>query len=480
MITQSSTLAIVATFGAAMFTASAVRRRSSGVDLFLVAGRSVGTLVGAMSVASTWIWAPALFIAAQKTFQQGLPGLMWFTVPNVLCLVMFAFLATRIRKLFPEGYTLPQYIASRFDNRTHAIYLFAFLSLQVCSLGVQLIAGASLLNAMSGLPYGFGVMALAVMFTSYSLIDGLRSSIRTDLLQMLLILTGIAVLVPLSVVKGGGLSTLTKGLSGFNGAYGNLFDPYVAYTFGITVTIGLMSGPVGDQQHWQRAFAFREGKAFNGYLIGALIFAVVPLMMSLLGFIAAGNPEAAPAVLAGEYPAQQVGPEVIRTLLPPWGLVAFMVIILSGLASTGDSALCAGGSLITVDIYRKYFNPNASDASVLHVARLSVLGISIAAVGVSLIPGITILSLFLFYGTLRSSTLMPTLIILFKEKVTSTGVFWGMLLAMTFGLPVYLLGEMIGNVHLKVSANIGIVLISFILPFLSAEVKEKDSLQKNE
>jgi len=297
---------------------------------------------------------------------------------------------------------------------------------------------------------------------------------------MLLILTGIAVLVPLSVVKGGGLSTLTKGLSGFNGAYGNLFDPYVAYTFGITVTIGLMSGPVGDQQHWQRAFAFREGKAFNGYLMGALIFAVVPLMMSLLGFIAAGNPEAAPAVLAGEYPAQQVGPEVIRTLLPPWGLVAFMVIILSGLASTGDSALCAGGSLITVDIYRKYFNPNASDASVLHVARLSVLGISIAAVGVSLIPGITILSLFLFYGTLRSSTLMPTLIILFKEKVTSTGIFWGMLLAMTFGLPVYLLGEMIGNVHLKVSANIGIVLISFILPFLSAEVEEKDSLQKNE
>jgi len=128
MISQLAAYTILFTFGATMFTTSTVSRRSKGLDLFLVAERSVGTWTGAMSVASTWIWAPALFLAAQKAYQQGLPGLMWFTVPNVGCLVLFAFLAPRIRKVFPKGYTLPQYIASRFDAKTHIIYLF-FISL---------------------------------------------------------------------------------------------------------------------------------------------------------------------------------------------------------------------------------------------------------------------------------------------------------------------------------------------------------------
>ncbi len=480
MISQLTTLAAVTGFGIAMFTAGAVKRRVIGLDIFLVADRKIGTWTGAMSVASTWIWAPALFIAAQKAYQQGLPGLMWFTVPNVGCLVMFAFIAPRIRRAFSRGYTLPEYVAGRFDKKCHAVYLFSFICLQVCALAVQLIAGAALLNVMSGLSYAAGVLLLAVTFTSYSLIDGLRASIRTDLFQMILIFAGMAILIPTAVVKGGGWSAVVSGFDGFNGKFGSVFDPYVAYTFGITVTIGLMSGPVGDQQHWQRAFAFKEGKTCKGYLLGALIFAVVPLGMSILGFIGAANPDAAHAVYSGSVPAQQVGPEVIRTLLPPWCLFIFMIMILCGLASTGDSALCAGGSLVAVDIFRRYLRPEASDAEMLKISRLAVLGISLLAAGISLVPGVTILSLFLFYGTLRSSTLMPTLVMIFKKNVPAWGMFWGILPAMAFGLPAYLYGEFTRNIHFKVSANIGIVLISLLLPLMAGFTCKAEAGQAKE
>ena len=124
-----------------------------------------------------------------------------------------------------------------------------------------------MLNAIGGVPYWAGVLALAVAFTSYSLIDGLESSIRTDVFQMLIIAAGIGVLVPMAVSAGGGVDTLVAGLGGFDGNYSSPFNAHVAYTFGITVTIGLMSGPVGDQMHWQRAFAFQEGKEFRGYLL---------------------------------------------------------------------------------------------------------------------------------------------------------------------------------------------------------------------
>ncbi len=469
VLSQITALVILIGFGAAMFMVSTTHRRFETLSLnrFLVADRSVGIWTGAMSVASTWIWAPALFIASQKAYQQGMPGLMWFTVPNVGSLILFAFLAPRIRALFPKGYTLPQYMATRFDSKTHIVYIFCFLALQICSMAVQLIAGGALLHAVGGIPYVPAALILALIFTSYSLIDGLQTSIKTDLIQMGIIILGMLILIPQAVNNGGGFSTICSGFAGFNGAFENLFDPHVAYSFGITVTIGLMSGPVGDQQHWQRAFAFRKDKVFHGYLLGAVIFAVVPLGMSLLGFLAAGNPDAAPAVHAGTLSAQQVGTEVIKTLLPPWGTAIFMMMILAGLASTGDSALCAGGSLVTVDIFRNYMNSDASDERLLWITRVAVVGTAAVAVGIALIPGVTILSLFLFYGTLRSATLMPTIIVLFSKTVSSWGIFWGILLAVAFGLPLYLLGQFSGNIHLKVGANIGILLISLALPMIS-------------
>jgi Na+/proline symporter len=467
-MSPATAISIVGAFGLTMLAATMVRRYSRGIELFLVSERSVGTVVGAMSVAASWIWAPALFIAAQKAFQEGIAGLMWFTVPNVGCLVLFAFLARRIRLVFPRGYTLPEYVGKRFDSRTHLVYLFCFLSLQICSMAVQLIAGAAMLKAISGVPYSAGVLLLALVFTSYSLVDGLHSSIRTDVAQLFIIFVGMGVVVPVAVANGGGFAAVIAGLGGFDGTHGSVFDPHVAYTFGITVTIGLMSGPVGDQQHWQRAFAFARGKVLRGYLLGAALFAVVPVTMGLLGFLAAGNHEAAPLVASGAASAQQTAPEVVATLLPWWGMTLYTLIILAGLASTGDSALCAGGSLIAVDVYRRYINPQATEGEMLRGSRFAVLLLGLAAVGVALIPGITILSLFLFYGTLRSSTLMPTIVMLYRKSVPAWGMFWGITLAILVGLPLYLIGELTGNVDLKIVANIGILLVSLFMPLAAS------------
>lgn len=456
----------LAAFGLAMVGTGIGVRRVPGLEPFLVARREVGVWAGAMSAAATWIWAPALFIAAQKAYQQGLAGLFWFAVPNVGALVLFAFLARRVRAVFPRGYTLPEFVAQRLDSRCHKVYLFTFLSLQICSLAVQLIAGAAVLETFGGVGYTLGVLILAAGFTSYSLLDGLRASIRTDLLQMAIILAGMAALIPLAAGAAGGWETVRSGFAGAGGRFPHIWDGRVAYSFGVTVTIGLLSGPVGDQQHWQRAFAFREGAVFRGYLLGALIFALVPLGMSVPGFLAAGLPAAAPGVHAGLLPAQQVGPEVIRTLLPSWGMALFLLMILSGLASTGDSALCAAGSLAAVDGYRRYLRPEADGAALLRAGRVAILAAAVLAAGIALTPGITILTLFLFYGTLRSATFPATLLLLYRKALSPDAVFWGAALAILLGMPTYLAGELLDNVHLKVAANIGILVVAGGLPLL--------------
>lgn len=73
-------------------------RKGDGKEDFYVGNHKLGTVSSAMSIAATWIWAPALFTSAEKAYTNGAPGLFWFLVPNVLCLLFFIPFARRIRK----------------------------------------------------------------------------------------------------------------------------------------------------------------------------------------------------------------------------------------------------------------------------------------------------------------------------------------------------------------------------------------------
>ena len=77
---------------------------------FLLADRNVGLISGSFSMAVSWIWAPAIFICSLQAYQNGLAGIFWFTVPNVLCFFIFAPFALRLRQEMPDGYTFTEYI----------------------------------------------------------------------------------------------------------------------------------------------------------------------------------------------------------------------------------------------------------------------------------------------------------------------------------------------------------------------------------
>ena len=59
------------------------------------------------SIASTWIWSPAIFVASSKAYYDGIWGFLMFLIPNILTLVLFAYFAEMVRKN-KEGFTLVQ------------------------------------------------------------------------------------------------------------------------------------------------------------------------------------------------------------------------------------------------------------------------------------------------------------------------------------------------------------------------------------
>lgn len=442
------TLIVLLAYAVVMFGATVLMTKKEGnVEKFCVGNRNIGWGISALSIAATWIWAPALFTSTENAYTKGFAGLFWFLAPNVLCLILFIPFAKRIREEMPEGITLSGYMHEKYrSGAVKNVYLFQLGALSALSTGVQLLAGSKILSMLTGIPFAAMTVIMAVIAFSYSQFSGIRASILTDAIQMVFMLAASIGFVAFGVKNGGGIETLLTGLGGAAGDAGGLFSERgweIFLGFGLPTTIGLISGPFGDQCFWQRAFCVRKDRIGRAFLIGALLFGIVPLSMGILGFIGAGMGYAVTDIGVINF-------ELISALLPAWAVIPFLFMIISGLLSTIDSNLCAVSSL-TTDIFRK----NTMGKTKLSMALLLAAGIAVAN-----IPGLTVTHLFLMYGTLRASTLLPTIFTLKGIRLAPQGIVAGVITAMAIGLPVFGYGNINGIAIYKTAGSLLTVFLS--------------------
>lgn len=438
------------------------KRKANNNGSFHTADRNIGGIIAALSIAATWIWAPALFVSGNQAYTNGVPGLFWFLVPNVLCLIIFIPFAKKIREEMPEGVTLSGYMAKKYKSeKVKKVYLFQLGSLSVLSTAVQLLAGSQVLSLITGAPFWLMTILLAVIAFSYSQISGIKASVTTDVIQIIFILVGCALILPLSLNNTGGISSIVNGLSGATGEFSSLFDNkgiQVFLSYGLPTAIGLISGPFGDQSFWQRTFSIKKKRIGKAFFFGALIFGLVPLAMGLVGYIAAGSgfKAADPSMVNFEF---------ISSVLPSWIIIPFLFMIISGLLSTVDSNLCSAASL-TVD-RRKEETPKEN----LRTSKIVMVLLLLVSIGIANIPSITVTHLFLFYGTLRATTLLPTVLTLKGKKLSEKGVYIGVICSLVIGLPIFAYGSFAGDALFKTIGSLAAVLISGAVALITTKAE---------
>lgn len=450
---MSKGLLILITYAAVMLIATvAMTKKEKNVERFCVGNRDANWLLSALSIAATWIWAPSLFVSTEKAYTSGIVGLFWFLVPNVLCLVLFIPFAKRIRRQMPDGITLSGYMQERYrSDGVKRAYLFQLVGLSVLSTGVQLLAGSQILGAVTGLPFWMLTVILAGIAFSYSQFSGIKASMLTDAIQMVFMLLACGLFLIFGI-RNGGAGSLARGLAGVSGEYSSLFSGRgieVFLAFGLPTAVGLISGPFGDQSFWQRAFAVKEQHIGRAFLLGALLFGIVPLSMGILGFIGAGI----------GYHAKDLGVinfEIITRLFPAWAVIPFLFMIISGLLSTVDSNLCAVSSL-TTDIFSK---------KDLKKTKTAMLFLLVAGILIANIPGLTVTHLFLFYGTLRASTLLPTVLTLKGVHLIPKGITSGIAASLAVGLPIFAYGTVLNSGIYKTIGSLVTVLLGGLVALI--------------
>lgn len=444
-------------FLAMIATVSFLRKKETTKSGYLVADRNAPWIITAFSMAVTWVWAPSMFTASEKAYTQGFAGVFWFVVPNVLTLILFAFFAKKMRQLRPEGWTFSSYIQEKYSNRAHNMFLIESFGLQVCSMAVQLLAGAVIFHKITGMNFFLTTVILATVPLLYTFTTGLRASILTDFVKMGFIILVLLLGLPI-MASNVGIETLFKGIGGISGDFGSLFSKggiAVMLSFGIPTTIGLLSGTFGDQMFWQRTFAVEKTKVKKTMILAGLIFGIVPISLSLFGFFAAG---------AGLpiQDTQLVNVASVIAFTPKWFLYLFFLLIVSGLISTVDSILCAVSSVAGHDLVVR-FAKDKSDVNSVRIGRATMIIVTILGIGVANIPGIQITYLFLFYGTLRSSVMLPTIFAIKGYRMSEKGIYYGIITSLTIGLPIFAIGNLNGNIPMILTGSLFTILASGIM-----------------
>jgi Na+/proline symporter len=409
------------------------RGQRSTVDRFLVAERRLGGTLGSGSIAASWIWAPAIFISSQTGYRWGFAGLLWFCLPNMLALLIFAPLATKVRRALPEGYSYIEFLG-RGDRTFQKLQLLLQLAMQIAIFGIQLVAGAEVLAVLTGGSYKWMVAGMALTPFCYTFFSGLRTSVFTDALQYFVIATSAALLL---VYFPGSVATIDP----------HAFTPLnsdLLWEFGISSALGLIVAIFADHQQWQRAFAIKEEKIVRTFYEAAAMHGFVTLSLGTFGCL----------VFANEFQPNRidlVGFEYVKTHYPTVFTPLFVVMAMCALISTLDSALCAFASLAMKELSTG--QPSLKRGR-MWMVLLAFTGALIALQRPSL------LTLWFIVSTIRLSAFIPTISSIIATGATTKLYSPATMAGLLFGGSIFTIGVTSGNFHIRTAGMI----LTLVLP----------------
>jgi Na+/proline symporter len=435
---------------------------------YLVARRGVGYFQGALSVGAAWVWAPGMFISAQQAYQNGLVGLFWFTIGNFLTLFLFGYFAKLLRERKPDGFTVAGYFKERFSPRVQALISIEMGILAVCAFAINVLAGSKSVEVLTGINYNLVTLFLAGLALIYAVGNGLKASVITEVFKLSVLWAGLAILVPSAISSAGGFDVVLQGLGGITGKGNNIFGTDFAtgvfMGVGFVTFVGHMGGPWGDNSFYQRAFAIEEQHVRKAFWTGACIFLFIPVMSGMLGFLAAGLKYTIPANLVGYTNVITVG-----SLLPSWCSMIYLFILFAGLVSVLDSQLSSAANIAGHDVYERF---GSEDSSSISYARIGMLLLVLAGLIMANWPGMTLQTIFLFFGIMRACVWLPIMLSIWSDSITERGIFWGILSAFLIGFPLYVYGQYWGGGKDAVFA--GTMLAVFGSGFLSWAISFAD------
>jgi SSS family solute:Na+ symporter len=352
--------------------------------------------------------------------------------------------------------SVPEYLKLRFDEKTRTLNALSFAAMTVFSSGISMFALAKLLNAILGWNFDACIAVSSLIVLVYIYSGGLTSAIYNEVLQFFLVALGLLPLVLLGLQDIGGWEGLTRQLDAYSagrgmpGAWtstwahlGNPADnPIGIEWFGVVAGLGF----VLSFGYWctdflviQRAMAAKDMNAARRTpLIATVPKMFVPILVIVPGLIAIallhrGGTADLPLPIGadGTPDYNMVMPALLAKYLPNGllgvGITALVASFMSGMAGN----VTAFNTVWTYDLYQRWFKPDASDAHLVRVGRITtVVGLLISAVCAYAAAQFNNImdAVQLIFGFVNAPLFAVFLLGMFWRRATGHGAFFGLAL----------------------------------------------------
>ena len=315
-------------------------KKFKGLNNYLTANRNIGVFSLTTSLTASALGAWILFGPASAATWGGIGAVIGYSLGTAFPLFFLIYLGKKIRNEFPKGSSLIEFMRRKFGKSLFKLillmtifYMFIFLCAEVTAISV-------LINYISGTE--FWITALVVLSSTliYTLYGGLKASIFTDNIQMIVI----GVLLFISFIY---ITSFTGSKFSFDFVLKKnpqlLSSHYIPnYTAGLTFFIAVAATNLFHQGNWQRVYAAKNYQTLKkSLIISFLIIIPIVFFMGFSGMVAFSiDPSTRPDL------------GFFSLLLKEQTIFLSLFIIILGMAltiSTVDTLINAISSLVILD-----------------------------------------------------------------------------------------------------------------------------------
>jgi len=354
-------------------------KKYQNLSNYLTAGRNIGSLSLTTSLVASALGAWILFGPASAATWGGIGSVIGYALGTAFPMIAFIFLGTKIRKVFPRGNTLTEFIYQKFGKKLFKLILILTVFYMFIFLCAEVTAVSMLINYISGTPLWLTATLIVITTLIYTLYGGLRASIFTDNIQFFIVL--ILLLILVYYLFSINLNHISFELVKNNSA-DLLSSKYIPnYTAGLTFFIAVAATNLFHQGNWQRVFAAKNDEVLKKSLILSFVI-IIPIVffIGISGIIAISidakvNPDLAFFSILLKDKAEFLS-------------IAIVILAVSLTVSTVDTLVNAISSIVVVDgkkIYRKSLKSNFLTLSKFFIIILSIISLIIASKGYSIL-----------------------------------------------------------------------------------------------
>ena len=426
IISQSTSLTLVIVISL-VFTIFGIlhSKKFSGINNYLTANRNIGLFSLTTSLVASALGAWILFGPVAAATWGGIGAVIGYALGTAFPMIFLIYLGGKIRKDFPNGSSLIEFMRKKFGKSLFKLILFMTIFYMFIFLCAEVTAVAVLINYISGTELWITASIVLSATLVYTLYGGLRASIFTDNIQMIVI--GLILLTSIYYIS-------TYNNNEFSFEFIKKVNPQLlsasyipSYTAGLTFFIAVAATNLFHQGNWQRVYAAKNYDILKKSLI--ISFLVIVPIVFFMGFVG--------MVSFSVDSSNRPDLGFFSLLLKEQTEFLSLIIIILGLAltiSTVDTLVNAISSLFVVD-GRATFNFDTK-IDYLKLSKYFIIFLSLIAFFIAS-KGYDILYLFLLADLFCCAFVLTVFYSFYDKNIKEKNAYFAILLGLVGGFLMF-------------------------------------------